>query len=55
MTGVQTCALPILPEYLNVKKSVVKENESSITYTDDIFDLLKYSTYDYVININYKL
>lgn len=44
-----------VPEYLNVKKSVVKENESSITYTDDIFDLLKYSTYDYVININYKL
>jgi len=44
-----------VPEYLNVKKSVVKENEDSITYTNDIFDLLKYSTYDYVINITYKL
>lgn len=44
-----------VPEYLNVKKSVIKENEDTITYTSDIFDLLKYTTYDYVINITYKL
>jgi len=44
-----------VPEYLNVKKSVVKENEDTIKYTNDIFDLLRYSTYDYVINITYKL
>jgi hypothetical protein len=44
-----------VPEYLNVKKSVIKTNEDTITYSDDIFDLLKYSTYDYVINITYKL
>lgn len=44
-----------VPEYLNLKKSVVKENEQSVVFTDNVFDMLKYSTYDYTITINYKL
>jgi len=44
-----------VPEYLNLKKSVIKETEDAIVYTNNIFNLLKYSTYDYVIKITYKL
>lgn len=44
-----------VPEYLNLKKTVVKENEDAIINTSDVFDLLRYSTYDYNISINYKL
>ena len=44
-----------VPEYLNLKKDIVKTNESYLNEVDDIFELLKYSTYDYVININYRV
>ena len=44
-----------VPEYLNLKKSVIKENEKVISFNDNMFDIMKYSTYDYLINIHYKL
>lgn len=44
-----------VPEYLNLKKDIVKTNETYLSEVDDIFELLKYSTYDYVINIDYRV